>query len=335
MPANLPIAATAPSAQRPNPHAIGTASTPEAAIARAWARVEAALSPQLDIALSQWHGHGDPATQCLLVTGSQRDADTLDCLRHLDAATKHFTKVGFYGPAATRRLVEWSLGERVVVLSRLPRETTDWDLRCPLTLLPQALRVAGTTAPTTLPSLRVLPSAACHWRDRLAANAQHGLCVGITWTERASTADRPSGIPRLTQLAPLFDVPGVTWINLQRWGGSDGRAHLPGDVDWLDWTGDIDDAADEAALIDNLDLVVSVDAAAVHLAGGLGVPVWHIDDREETATQDALPGSLWANAGYAQMRRFPTTSPGSWHTAAWPAAEALRTMASQFMGWMR
>ncbi|WP_141118673.1 glycosyltransferase family 9 protein [Pandoraea sp. PE-S2R-1] len=360
---------TKPSSRTPTPcpPASGDTSPPDTtdAIAQAWAQVGAALSPHPDCPLPTWAGGGDTLHQHLIVIGSGHEGDIVGQLRHLETVAARFGKVGFVGPANVRRLVEWSLGDRVVVLSRMPRDVSDWDLRCALGALAKTLGPHAAAAHAGMPHLRVAATSARHWRDRLAASAQHGLCVGIAWPGITAGGQRPgtgappetmasrghslanapiadrsaelAGLARLTALTPLIPllaVPGVSWVPLGSHGHTATDATPPSRVDWIDWRTDCDDLADEAALIDNLDLVISLDIARTHLAGGLGVPVWHVD----TSTQPAV-------AGYAQMRLFGAALSGNvgnarsggndWRGAVEAAAQALHSLSAEFQGWTR
>jgi hypothetical protein len=113
------------------------------------------------------------------------------------------------------------------------------------------------------------PADVAHWRERLAGLA--GLRVGLCWAgERSSyrskiVLDRRRSIT-LAALAPLGDVSGVQFISLQKDQQAAEAARPPG-LELHDFTEDLHDFADSAALIDNLGLVISVDTAVVHLAG--------------------------------------------------------------------
>ena len=72
--------------------------------------------------------------------------------------------------------------------------------------------------------------------------------------------------------APLFDVPGVRFFSLQK-EGARAPAHFP----LTDVMNEMADFADTAALVENLDLVITIDTSVVHLAGALGRPVWLLD----------------------------------------------------------
>jgi hypothetical protein len=78
----------------------------------------------------------------------------------------------------------------------------------------------------------------------------------------------------LYHYAPLAKVPGLCLVSLQK-GEAAGRSRLPPEGIVLhDWTAEPDDFADTAALVDALDLIISVDTSVVHLAGALGKPMW-------------------------------------------------------------
>lgn len=310
------------------------------AIAHAWAQVGAALSPHPDCPLPTWTGGGDTLHQHLLIIGTTDDEETLSQLRHLEVASARFGKVGFVGPENARRLVEWSMGERVVVLSRMPRDVSDWDLRCPLGTLAHSLGPQAAAAHAGRPFLRVATTAARHWRDRLAAAAQHGFCVGFAGLDAFNgkpATVTPLDAARFAMLAPLLRVPGVSWVPLGRAANIEADAIPPETVDWIDWRADCDDLADEASLIDNLDLVISLDAAHVHLAEGLGVPVWQLHAAAPTAFRydTRLETHLSPDRATDRYTTRPPSSAEDWHGAVDTAAKALLAMAIEFQGWTR
>lgn len=309
-------------------------------IAHAWAQVGAALSPHPDCPLPAWTGGGQTLHQHLLIIGAGHDGEVLSQLRHLEVAAARFGKVGFVGPANLRRLVEWSMGERVVVLSRMPRDVSDWDLRCPLGTLARVLGPQAASAHAGHPFLRVPATAARHWRDRLAAAAQHGLCVGLAGLhvfDAEAQAPTPYSTARFTALAPLLRVPGVSWVPLGCPASDTSHALPPDTVDWIDWRPDCDDLADEASLIDNLDLVISLDTTHAHLATGLGVPVWRLN-----AAAPALFGHKTRRAPGFRLEcstDAPAPQPLSvgdnWHATIDAATKALLAMSTEFHGWTR
>ncbi|MBF0180688.1 MAG: glycosyltransferase family protein [Magnetococcales bacterium] len=111
-----------------------------------------------------------------------------------------------------------------------------------------------------------------HWRARLP---RAGLRVGLVWRgSPANGVDAHRSLPGLPLLAPLWQVPGVTFISLQKGHGEEEAAHPPSDQPLLPIGPLLRDFADTAAVVAQLDLVIGVDTAVVHLAATLGTPCW-------------------------------------------------------------
>jgi Tfp pilus assembly protein PilF len=193
-----------------------------------------------------------------------------------------------------------------------PRDSHVWY---PLLSLPLLFGTVLEHIPATAAYLRPEPARAQRWRERLLAF--DGLRVGIVWEgNRRSEVGSLRGRSMPTQeLAPLAALDGVTLISLQKHGGSQQLARIPWGTPVVDWTHELDCGADAfvdtAALIANLDLVISVDTAVAHLAGALGQPVWVAlhrasDWRWLTARSD----TPW----YPSMRLFRQTTADVWQS---------------------
>lgn len=133
--------------------------------------------------------------------------------------------------------------------------------------------VFGTTLanmPPADPYLAADPADVARWKERLAG--LHGRRVGLVWSSGfwGKTTRSDKSLP-LELLAPLAALPDTHFISLQKGPGRD-ELPCPG-LTILDFDAELNDLADTAALIENLDVVVSVDTSVAHLAGGLGKPV--------------------------------------------------------------
>ncbi len=147
-----------------------------------------------------------------------------------------------------------------------------YDYHCPVFSLPRAFGTTLETIPGRTPYLTADADLATHWAARLPP---HSLRVGVVWTGQA----RPwlPGFAALNArrsidpaaLRPLAEISGLHLISLQ-------LGHPAPDF-MLNLPGDITDFADTAAIIANLDIVLSVDTSVVHLAGALGKPVLLLD----------------------------------------------------------
>jgi tetratricopeptide (TPR) repeat protein len=186
------------------------------------------------------------------------------------------------------------------------------DLHCSMMSLPHLFGTRLETIPRAVPYLHVPPAMAGKWRDRLTALP--GKKVGLAWAgSRTQRKDALRSIP-FERLAPLLAVPGVQWISLQK----ERRAAHPA---LLDWMTECEDFLDTAALIQQLDLVISVDTAVVHLAGALAKPVWLLNRHEsEWRWLLAREDSPW----YPTLRIFRQPVPHDWDSVIAEAATALR-----------
>jgi hypothetical protein len=222
----------------------------------------------------------------------------------------------------------------VRLLSRLPGvrqivargdNLPPFDLHCPLMSLPHAFGTTLDTIPAVTPYLSVAPALAADWQERLVG--LDGLRIGLVWADgqqlnvpTADVVDRRRSIA-LKALAPLGEVSGVSFVSLQRDGPAPQAADPSHGLMLHDFTSELRDFADTAALIVNLDLIISVDAAVAHLAGALGKPVWLLN-RFDTHWRWLLnrDDSPW----YPTLRQFRQPRPGDWDSAVRAARDALQ-----------
>jgi hypothetical protein len=202
-----------------------------------------------------------------------------------------------------------------------------FDLQCPLLSLPRALGTTLDTIPAATPYLAADPALARVWRERLSR--LDGLRVGLVWAGGKkldpawAAADRRRSVA-LDTMAPLGDVAGVSFVSLQKGEPASQALNPPNGMAVYDSTADLHDFADTAALIDVLDLVISVDTAVAHLAGALGKPVWLVN-RFDTDWRWLLnrDDSPW----YPTLRQFRQRAPGDWHSVFLRVREALLQVA--------
>ncbi|SNS78250.1 MULTISPECIES: tetratricopeptide repeat protein [unclassified Azospirillum] len=235
------------------------------------------LAPAL-AALPLWDGGALPAGRRLLVHVEQGHGDTLQFLRYVWPLVARGVPVLCQVQPALRRLCLESLPP--VVEIGVLGEAVPADIACRIPLLSLPLRLGdgqGALGHPT-PYLQVPGERRNLWAQRLAALP--GLKVGLVWAgdaragdPRAAATDRRRSLS-LTQLAALGSLPGISFVSLQK-GPRSADAHVPDTpIILTDWTSELADFADTAALVQGLDLVIGVDTAVIHLAGGLGVPVW-------------------------------------------------------------
>jgi ADP-heptose:LPS heptosyltransferase len=128
---------------------------------------------------------------------------------------------------------------------------------------------------------------------------------------------------------PFVDLPHVRLVSLQKGPAARQIQSLPGPVTLHDWMDQVGDIAATAALIDGLDLVISVDTSVVHLAGALGKPVWLLN-RFDTDWRWMLDreDSPW----YPTLRLFRQASAGDWQVPLRRMRDELEQLAPAASG---
>jgi tetratricopeptide (TPR) repeat protein len=149
-----------------------------------------------------------------------------------------------------------------------------FDFHAPLLSLPLSFRTFSTDAiPRDVPYLKADAAKAQAWRERLSAEPAR-LRVGIAWAGDPTHRFDLVRSCTLKQFAPLADLDGVVFYSLQKGARAAKPGDAPAGMTFIDYTDDIKDFADTAALMSNLDLIISVDTSIVHMAGALGRPVF-------------------------------------------------------------
>ena len=207
----------------------------------------------------------------------------------------------------------------------LPGDCT-YDYWVPPLSLPYLFAVRPDT-PTVLPYLHAEPALLAHWAGALPAA---GLRVGLVWKGNPrfeNDADR--SLPALASLAALGQVDGIHFISLQKGAGEDEAAAPPAGLSVLNLGPQMRDFADAAALVAQLDLVISVDTAMAHLAGALGKPCWLLLPHYQTDWRwlDQRSDSPWYPG---VMRLFRQTMDGDWATVVEALVFELKNLTQRY-----
>jgi len=205
-----------------------------------------------------------------------------------------------------------------------PAPMAGWNYWTHPMRLPALFGTTLATIPAAIPYLSAEPALVQRWRERLAAAAPAGstLRVGLAWQgnpDYENDADR--SLPSLHTLAPLAAVEGITFVSLQK-GAAEAQAEdPPAGMRLLDIASELHDFAATAAVIANLDLVISVDTAVAHLAGAMGKPCWLLlpDYRCDWRWMTARDDTPW----YPSMRLFRQPAGGGWEPVMATLASAL------------
>lgn len=276
------------------------------------------------VAAPTWQG--EPLEgRTLLVMHEQGLGDSLQFVRFVREAAAHGGRILVEALPPLARLLR-SMPEVAGVI-RNDAEYPPFDLKCSMLSLPGVLGVTLDNLPADVPYLAPDPTDDARWQARVAGETR--LKVGLVWSgdprrsDRAAfLTDRRRSIP-IDQFGVLTRVPNVRFYSLQK--GEGALAPVPKELDIIDWTAELRDFADTAALVRNLDLVVTVDTSVAHLAGALGRPVWLLS-RSDGCWRWMLErtDSPW----YPTMRIFRQRRPFEWRAVLEQVADSLIQLAS-------
>jgi len=199
-----------------------------------------------------------------------------------------------------------------------------WDFWTLPMSLPHHYQTRLDSIPAAIPYLAADPARAAHWSRQLPAGQPR---VGLVWKGNAHFEnDTERSLPGLDTLAPLAAVVGVQFVSLQKGPGEQEAEHPPAGLSLLPLGAALQDFADTAALVDNLDLVISVDTAVAHLAGALGKPCWVLlpDFQTDWRWLVGRSDTPWYPE---RMRLFRQPPGGGWATVIADVARALQEWA--------
>ncbi|MBR7777467.1 tetratricopeptide repeat protein [Undibacterium rugosum] len=206
----------------------------------------------------------------------------------------------------------------------------DWDGWLPLMSLPVHVQTRFDSIPAGTSYLSLPAALTQHWQQLFPQTRPRPLRIGLAWQGNpAFENDADRSIRDIRCLLPLAELSGIDWISLQKMqhGAQDGVAawNLASPERPLqNYSSALHDFADTAALIQQLDLVISVDTAVAHLAGALGKPCWLMLPwfKPDWRWLNRRQSSPW----YPQTRLFRQTAAGDWDSVVTAIRAALISM---------
>jgi hypothetical protein len=245
--------------------------------------------------------------------------DTMQFLRYAKLLSDAGARVILWAPSELVRLTRGQAGIAEVLTGdvNLPK----FDYHCPIISLPYVFGTTLTTIPAPVPYIKADAELARDW----ALCLPDGRKVGLVWAGEprsydpgAQALDRRRSL-HASALAPMTAIDGLSFVSLQM---GTARSQIATGVH--DPMANVRDFADTAAIIANLDLVVSVDTAVAHLAGAMGKPVFLLDRYDNCwRWLHGRTESPW----YPTMRIFRQHRMGDWTGAIAAATAALRDFA--------
>ncbi len=261
----------------------------------------------------------DPiAGKTLLVYWEQGFGDSIQFCRFMRPAAELGATVVFEAQKPLRRLLS-SFDDAIRIVAEDERPT-QFDYHCPLMSLPMVLGATAATIPAAVPYLKSEPAHRRRWAERIGSD---GFRIGVAWQGATANGNLFRSFA-LREMECLSRIPGVRLISLQKGYGTEQLQTLPEGMK-VETLGDDFDAGpdafvDTAAVMDNLDLVISCDTSIAHLAGALGRPAWialkKVPEWRWMAASDTTP---W----YPTLRLFRQHAVGDWGSVFGDMGEAL------------
>jgi tetratricopeptide (TPR) repeat protein len=276
---------------------------------------------------AQWQGEPLPG-KSMLVWPEQGFGDEIQFARYLPLlkarGLKHLTMA--CKPPLKTLFTAQNLADRVI-------STTDWhpemaaefDYWCYPLSLPLHFGSTLDNLPATTPYLAAPPDKITHWAPRLPKGE---FRVGLVWQGSAAHPnDALRSIHTLATLATLWSIPGITFISLQKDAGEDEASAPPINQPLTHLGNLINDFADSAALLSQLDLLICVDTAVAHLAGAMEKPCWLLLPSHDTDWRwlEDRADSPWYPR---KMRLFRQKTNGDWDSVVAELSAALRKWAT-------
>lgn len=309
---------------------------------RAWPAYESRIhfdevppNPYYQLPPSDWTLATLGTNQTIFIWSEQGFGDMLQFCRYIPMVAAQAASLNgsilWAVHTSLRRLFEQSFSFPNLIFLNSSDAPPAYDVHASLMSLP---RVCGTDSLKKIPSkpyLSVNSNQTTFWREKLlqlAHSQQTKYRIGLVWAGEARAHDaellaidaaRSIGLSSL--MHHLENISGVHFFSLQKGAPAEQMRTLTLTQPLIDWTADLLDWTDTAALVSQLDLVITVDTAVAHLAGGLGVPVWILSRFDACwRWMEDRDDSPW----YPRARLFRQTQRGDWNDVMERVSTALR-----------
>jgi Flp pilus assembly protein TadD len=282
-----------------------------------WVQEGLPTLPQSLVGVSMWDG--TPLEGTLLVLKEQGAGDILQSLRFLREVRKRVTRLVVQVPESLRTLVERMGLADAVIDPKAP--LPPFESFAPFMSLPRILgatlkKLADDKKPYLSPDKQRMGK----WKLRLEGK---GKRVGLVWRGAAGHSNDRNRSLSLRELVPLLGVEGVRFFSLQKERGEEELTQVKEAAPIVALGPDIKDYDDTAAILAQLDLLITADTSVAHLAGALGVPCW--------VMIPFVPDWRWGVSGngtpwYPSLRLFRQEKRGDWAGVAENIRQALRLL---------
>jgi tetratricopeptide (TPR) repeat protein len=252
-----------------------------------------------------WLGEDDVEGKTILIHSEQGFGDVMQFCRYVPLVAARGAQVLFGVPQSLYDLMTTSFDGTAQVLGE-GAEVPQYDRHCPLMSLPLAFGTTLKTIPSQTPYLRASHENIRAWSSRLGA--KRGPRIGVVWSGNPAHKNDHNRSIDFRVFSRLLDR-DATFVSLQKEVRPDDASAVRDRTDLLQIADDLMTFADTAAVVANLDLIISVDTSVAHLAGALAIPVWIL--------LPFVPEWRWLidrsdSPWYPTARLFRQDAPGDW-----------------------
>ena len=252
-----------------------------------------------------WLGESPLRDRTLLIHAEQGMGDVLYAVRYVPRVARQGARVVLQVHAALKPLLAGLEGAALVVAKGEPLPA--FDCQCPVMSLPYAMKTELATIPAEVPYIHVPADRVSYWGGRLPQTT--ALRVGIVWCGNPAFKEDRRRSLKLAQIDPILATAKVFFVSLNPGIGEGERASLAGRSNMLHLGKELRDFADTAAVIEQLDLLITSDTSVAHLAGAMGLPVWiMLGFAPDWRFAHDRKQSSW----YPTARLFRQSTPGDW-----------------------
>ncbi|VWD28692.1 putative TPR repeat protein [Burkholderia lata] len=256
--------------------------------------------------IKRWHGEA-LQHKSLLVMPEQGFGDQIQMVRYIATLKKlgavHITLAC---SPELRTLFRSVSGADDVTTPTKAIKRRNYDFWISIFSLPYLISATPDVVPNTIPYIFAPQKSVNKWEKIIPRDAMQ---IGLVWKgSPLHESDTFRSLPSLSTLVPLWEIKGINYVSLQRGTASEEIAHLHSKQPLRDIGKEIGDFGDTAAIVRQLDLVITVDTSVAHLCGALGVPCWMLLSaiRTDWRWTGSSETSIWYPNGlkiYRQIQR--------------------------------
>ena len=272
-----------------------------------------------EFAQPQWRGDASLEGKSIFLHAEQGLGDTLQFCRYVSAVAARGATVTLEVQSVLRPLLTSLHGVASMIERGEPIPETDFH--CPLVSLPLAFSTTVDTIPAQVPYLAADAERLTRWREKLGTQTKPR--IGLVWSGSVAPGRQFDRTLPLTMLTGLT-FPEVQWVSLQK-DVSGAEKEVLNSAGVLHFEDELNDFADTAALVELMDLVITIDTSVAHLAGALAKPVWvllrYAADWRWLIDRNDSP---W----YPSATLFRQPAAGDWESVIASAEKALQSFAA-------